>query len=168
MSSQAFAAQLKLQLIAQFRSKAFKDFAFTTLDSLSEFRSFVMRLRPTVSPVGVETGSAFRQFLQHLQSPSITGLDDVLKELVCFLRACRVCQANVSSCSSHQRGLSFRWHRFASICVWLCRKGQSCQPSSLMRQISCSNGRRLKRTNLVHCCDSLFLSPKKPSLHMSC
>ncbi|KAL3151458.1 hypothetical protein ABBQ38_012462 [Trebouxia sp. C0009 RCD-2024] len=89
MSSQAFAAQLKLQLIAQFRSKALKDFALTTLDSLSEFRSFVMSLGPTVSPLGVEPGSAFKLFLQHLQSPSITALDDVLKEFIGFLKACK-------------------------------------------------------------------------------
>ena len=93
MSSQAFAAQLKSQLIAQFRSKALKKFAITILDSLSEFRSFVMRLGPTVSPVGVETGSAFKQFLQHFQSPSITALDDVLKEFAGFLQACKVCPA---------------------------------------------------------------------------
>ncbi|DBA72613.1 TPA: hypothetical protein ACH3X2_010361 [Trebouxia sp. C0005] len=86
MSSQAFAAQFKFQLIEQFRSKALKDFAFTTLDSLSEFRSFVMRLGPTVSPI---RGSAFKQFLQHFQSPSITALDDVLKDFVGFLRACK-------------------------------------------------------------------------------
>lgn len=113
MSSQAFAAQFKFQLIEQFRSKALKDFAFTTLDSLSEFRSFVMRLGPTVSPI---RGSAFKQFLQHFQSPSITALDDVLKDFVGFLRACKVCPAYMSSCSSHRRGLSrFGRHLLPSV-----------------------------------------------------
>lgn len=106
MSSQAFATQLKLQLIAQFRSKALKTFAFTTLDSLSGFRSFVTRLGPTGSPVGVETGSAFMQFLQHFQSPRITALDDLLKLFVGFLQACKVCPADVSACSSRKQRLN--------------------------------------------------------------
>ena len=102
MSSQAFAAELKLQLIAQFRSKTFRRFAFTLLDSLSEFRSFVIRLGPTQSPVGVENGSAFIQFLQHLQNPSVTALDDVLKDFVGFLRACKLCPMHIPPCLSQQ------------------------------------------------------------------
>jgi len=108
MSSQAFAAELKLQLIAQFRSKTFRRFAFTLLDSLSEFRSFVIRLGPTQSPVGVENGSAFIQFLQHLQNPSVTALDDVLKDFVGFLRACKLCPMHIPPCLSQQWGLRLR------------------------------------------------------------
>ena len=70
MSSQAFAAQLKHQLIAQFRSKAWRDFAFTVLDSLSEFRSFVKRLSPTVSPARFGTGSAFKQSCNTCRTPA--------------------------------------------------------------------------------------------------
>ena len=84
MSSQVFAAELMLQLVAQFRSKAFANFAFTVLDGVSEFRSFVIRLGSTRPPVGLESGSAFKQFSHHLQSPSITALDDVPKEFLGF------------------------------------------------------------------------------------
>lgn len=96
MNSQAFAAEFKLQLIAQFGSKAFRDFAFTVLDSLSEFRSFVMRLQPTKSQSRGKTSSAFMQFLQHFKSPSVTALDDVLKVFVGFVRACKVRLVHVS------------------------------------------------------------------------
>ena len=90
MNSHAFAAEFKLQHIAQFGSQAFRDFAFTVLDSLSEFRSFVMRLQPTKPQIRGKTSSAFIQFLQHFKSPSITALDDVLKVFGGFLRACKV------------------------------------------------------------------------------
>jgi len=95
MSSQAFAAELKLQLTAHFRSKAFRHFAFTVLDSSSRFRNFVMRLGATPSPVGVETGSAYKHLVHHFQNPSITALDDVLKDFFDFLQACKVCPTNV-------------------------------------------------------------------------